>query len=145
MFFVTYLRVSTDRQGKSGLGLEAQRAAVLDHVAGKGEIAAEYVEIESGKRNERPQLARAMAEARRIGAVLLIAKLDRLARNVAFIANLLESGCRDRGGGHARGEPLPVARHGGGGRARGPYDLGTDEGGAGCGQGPWRGAGLVHA
>lgn len=92
MKFVTYLRVSTDRQGKSGLGLEAQRAAVLDHVAGKGEIAAEYVEIESGKRNERPELARALAEAKRIGAVLLIAKLDRLARNVAFIANLLESG-----------------------------------------------------
>ena len=90
--FVTYLRVSTDRQGKSGLGLEAQRAAVLDHVAGKGEIAADYVEVESGKKNERPQLARAMAEAKRIGAVLLIAKLDRLARNVAFIANLLEAG-----------------------------------------------------
>lgn len=92
MLFVTYLRVSTDRQGKSGLGLEAQRAAVLDHVTGKGQIAAEYVEIESGKKNERPQLARAMTEAKRIGAVLLIAKLDRLARNVAFIANLLESG-----------------------------------------------------
>jgi DNA invertase Pin-like site-specific DNA recombinase len=92
MLFVTYLRVSTDRQGKSGLGLEAQRAAVTDHVTGKGEIAAEYVEIESGKKNDRPQLARAMAEAKRVGAVLLIAKLDRLARNVAFIANLLESG-----------------------------------------------------
>ena len=92
MHYVTYLRVSTDRQGKSGLGLEAQRAAVLDHVAGKGEIAAEFVEIESGKKNDRPQLARAMAEAKRIGAVLLIAKLDRLARNVAFIANLLEAG-----------------------------------------------------
>lgn len=90
--YVTYLRVSTDRQGKSSLGLEAQRAAVLDHVASKGQIAAEYVEIESGKKNERPQLVRAMAEARRIGAVLLIAKLDRLARNVAFIANLLEAG-----------------------------------------------------
>ena len=92
MHYVTYLRVSTDRQGKSGLGLEAQRKAVLDHVAGKGEIAAEYVEIESGKKNDRPQLARALAEAKRIGAVLLIAKLDRLARNVAFIANLLEAG-----------------------------------------------------
>jgi DNA invertase Pin-like site-specific DNA recombinase len=92
MKFVTYLRVSTDRQGKSGLGLEAQRKAVLDHVAGKGGIAAEYVEIESGKKNDRPQLACAMAEAKRIGAVLLIAKLDRLARNVAFIANLLEAG-----------------------------------------------------
>ena len=92
MHFVTYLRVSTDRQGKSGLGLEAQRKAVADHVAGNGEIAAEYVEIESGTKNDRPQLARALADAKRIGAVLLIAKLDRLARNVAFIANLLESG-----------------------------------------------------
>lgn len=92
MLFVTYLRVSTDRQGKSGLGLDAQRKAVADHVAGKGEIATEYVEIESGKKNDRPQLARALAEAKRIGAVLLIAKLDRLARNVAFIANLLEAG-----------------------------------------------------
>ena len=89
MHYVTYLRVSTDRQGKSGLGLDAQRKAVADHVAGKGEIAAEYVEIESGKKNDRPQLARALAEAKRIGAVLLIAKLD---RNVAFIANLLEAG-----------------------------------------------------
>lgn len=92
MHYVTYLRVSTDRQGQSGLGLEAQRKAVADHVAGKGEIAAEYVEIESGKKNDRPQLARALVEAKRIGAVLLIAKLDRLARNVAFIANLLEAG-----------------------------------------------------
>lgn len=92
MHYVTYLRVSTDRQGKSGLGLDAQRKAVADHVAGKGEITAEYVEIESGKKNDRPQLARALAEAKRIGAVLLIAKLDRLARNVAFIANLLEAG-----------------------------------------------------
>jgi len=92
MHYVTYLRVSTDRQGQSGLGLEAQRKAVLDHVTGKGEIAAEFVEIESGKKNDRPQLARALAEAKRIGAVLLIAKLDRLARNVAFIANLLEAG-----------------------------------------------------
>lgn len=92
VLFITYLRVSTDRQGKSGLGLEAQRKAVLDYVAGKGEIAAEFVEVESGKRDDRPQLARALAEAKRLGAVLLIAKLDRLARNVAFIANLLESG-----------------------------------------------------
>ena len=58
---------------------------MADHVAGKGEIAAEYVEIESGKKNDRSQLARALAEAKRIGAVLLIAKLDRLARNVAFL------------------------------------------------------------
>jgi len=55
MHYVTYLRVSMDRQGKSGLGLEAQRKAVVDHVTGKGEITAEYVEIESGKKNDRPQ------------------------------------------------------------------------------------------
>jgi DNA invertase Pin-like site-specific DNA recombinase len=73
MKFVIYLRVSTERQGQSGLGLEAQRKAVLDHVTGKDEIAAEFVEIESGKKNDRPQLARALAEAKRIGAVLLIA------------------------------------------------------------------------
>jgi DNA invertase Pin-like site-specific DNA recombinase len=90
--FVTYLRVSTERQGQSGLGLEAQRAAVAAHVLGRGEVVAEFVEVESGKRADRPQLALALAEAKRAGAVLLIAKLDRLARNVAFIANLLESG-----------------------------------------------------
>ena len=90
--FVIYLRVSTDRQGRSGLGLEAQRKAVSDHVAGKGRTVAEFVEVESGKKNDRPQLSLALAEAKRVGAVLLIAKLDRLARNVAFIANLLESG-----------------------------------------------------
>lgn len=92
MHFITYLRVSTQRQGQSGLGLEAQRAAVLEFVSGKGEVIDEFVEVESGKRSDRPQLAAALAAAKRQGAVLLIAKLDRLARNVAFIANLLESG-----------------------------------------------------
>lgn len=92
MQFVTYLRVSTERQGQSGLGLEAQRAAVAAYVLGRGKAVAEFVEVESGKRADRPQLARALAEAKRVGAVLLIAKLDRLARNVAFTANLLESG-----------------------------------------------------
>jgi DNA invertase Pin-like site-specific DNA recombinase len=92
MKFVTYLRVSTERQGQSGLGLEAQRAAVAAYVIGRGTVAAEFVEVESGKRSDRPELARALAEAKRQGAVLLIAKLDRLARNVAFIANLLEAG-----------------------------------------------------
>nr|WP_111298133.1 recombinase family protein [Paracoccus saliphilus] len=93
MRFVVYLRVSTDRQGKSGLGLEAQRRAVGDYLTARnGEVLAEYVEVESGKVNDRPQLAAAIAQARKAGAVLLIAKLDRLARNVAFIANLLEAG-----------------------------------------------------
>ena len=92
MRFVTYLRVSTDRQGASGLGLEAQRAAVQAHVAGRGDLVAEFLEIESGTDNSRPQLERALTEAKRKGAVLVIAKLDRLARNVAFVSALLEAG-----------------------------------------------------
>lgn len=90
MNYVSYLRVSTTRQGVSGLGLEAQRKAVTDFVAGRGEVLSEYVEIESGKVSARPELDKALTEAKRAGAVLLIAKLDRLSRNVAFIANLLE-------------------------------------------------------
>jgi DNA invertase Pin-like site-specific DNA recombinase len=91
--FVSYLRVSTDRQGRSGLGIEAQRKLVLDYLnGGTWTLAAEYVETESGKLNGRVELERAMAHAKRVGAVLLIAKLDRLSRNVAFIANLMEWG-----------------------------------------------------
>lgn len=91
--FVAYYRVSTDKQGRSGLGLDAQRKAVADFVAvSAGLLAAEFTEIESGKRNDRPQLAQALAACRKHKAVLCIAKLDRLARNVAFIANLMESG-----------------------------------------------------
>ena len=92
MRFVAYLRVSTDRQGASGLGLEAQRAALQSHVSGRGDLVAEFLEVESGKNNSRPELQRALQEAKRKGAVLLIAKLDRLARNVAFISALMESG-----------------------------------------------------
>lgn len=91
--FVTYLRVSTQRQGASGLGLEAQREAVTNFTSKEhGEVIAEYVEIESGKKNARPELEKALAYAKKQGATLLIAKLDRLARNVAFIANLMEAG-----------------------------------------------------
>ena len=89
--WVCYFRVSTDKQGASGLGLEAQQHAVQVFTRGAG-IAAAYTEVESGKRTDRPQLALAMAHAKRIGARLLIAKLDRLARNVAFIAGMMESG-----------------------------------------------------
>ena len=88
--FVAYYRVSTDRQGQSGLGLEAQRAAVQGFV--KGEIIAEYTEVESGRKTDRAQLIAAMAAAKKTKATLVIAKLDRLARNVHFIAGLLESG-----------------------------------------------------
>ena len=92
--FVAYYRVSTDKQGRSGLGLEAQRAAVAAHVASvaRGTVAAEFVEVESGRRRDRPQLATALAAARAHRAVLVIAKLDRLARNVHFVSGLMESG-----------------------------------------------------
>jgi DNA invertase Pin-like site-specific DNA recombinase len=91
--YTAYYRVSTDRQGASGLGLDAQRAAVARHLGGQGQLVAEYTEIESGRRHtNRPQLLAALEECRKRRAVLLIARLDRLARNVAFIANLMESG-----------------------------------------------------
>ncbi|TPG52451.1 recombinase family protein [Roseomonas nepalensis] len=92
--FVAYYRVSTDKQGRSGLGLEAQRAAVAAHVAGvsRAVVVAEFVEVESGRKKDRPQLAAALAAVRAHCAVLVIAKLDRLARNVHFVSGLLESG-----------------------------------------------------
>ena len=91
--FVTYLRVSTVRQGESGLGLDAQRATVEAFARQHGGvIVAQHVEVESGKRSDRPELAKALQAARKAKATLLIAKLDRLARNVAFIANLMDAG-----------------------------------------------------
>jgi DNA invertase Pin-like site-specific DNA recombinase len=89
--FVSYLRVSTARQGASGLGLEAQRAAVAGYLnGGDWTLVQEILEVESGKRNDRPSLALRLCRKHR--ATLVIAKLDRLARNVAFISNLMESG-----------------------------------------------------
>ena len=91
--FVSYLRVSTAKQGASGLGLEAQRSAVALHVASSGgSLAVELIEVESGRRRDRPQLAAALAACRAHHAILLVAKLDRLARNVAFVSALMESG-----------------------------------------------------
>ncbi len=89
--FVAYLRVSTDGQGRSGLGLEAQRQAVAAYViqAG-GDVVAEFQEVESGKRADRPQLAAALAACRTRRAVLVIAKLDRLARNARFLLSVVE-------------------------------------------------------
>jgi len=89
--FIAYYRVSTDRQGTSGLELYAQRQAVAGFAA-NGDLVAQFTEIESGRSyTNRPQLLAALEECRRRRAVLLIARLDRLARNVAFIANLMES------------------------------------------------------
>ncbi len=93
MQIVSYLRVSTVKQGVSGLGLEAQRAAVGSFArAGSHTIVSEFVEIESGSKAARPQLAAALTACRLHRATLVIAKLDRLARNVAFIANLMDGG-----------------------------------------------------
>src|SRR5258705_2642764 len=94
--WVSYLRVSTARQGESGLGLDAQRKAVADYLnGGSWKLLAEFTEIESGKRSDnRPQLAAAFALCRKKRATLIIARLDRLSRNVAFIATLLDSNVR---------------------------------------------------
>jgi DNA invertase Pin-like site-specific DNA recombinase len=91
--FIAYYRVSTDRQGKSGLGLEAQRAAVGAYLASvDGTLLAEFTEVETGRRNDRPELQKALAACRKHKARLVIAKLDRLSRNVAFIAAMMDSG-----------------------------------------------------
>jgi DNA invertase Pin-like site-specific DNA recombinase len=89
---IVYCRVSTKQQGISGLGLEGQRAAVEAYAKQAGaRIAGMYVEVESGKLAARPELARALAHARRSKATLCVAKLDRLARNVAFLSALMDS------------------------------------------------------
>lgn len=91
--FIAYYRVSTDRQGQSGLGLEAQRVAVMNHLnGGDWQLLEEFTEIESGKRNDRPQIAAALAACKKHKATLIISKLDRLARSVSFIAGIMESG-----------------------------------------------------
>ena len=91
--YISYLRVSTKQQGASGLGLEAQQRAVADYLnGGRWKLLAEYVEVESGKNNERLELQKALRACRLHGATLLVAKLDRLARNAYFLLGLQESG-----------------------------------------------------
>ena len=90
---VTYLRVSTARQGKSGLGLEAQQKSVADYLStGQWNLLEEFVEIESGKNSQRPKLLEAIELCKASGAKLLVAKLDRLARDAAFLMNLKDAG-----------------------------------------------------
>ncbi len=91
--YIAYYRVSTAAQGRSGLGLEAQQAAVSAFLQGRDhDLAGQFVEVESGRNSERPRLGEALALARKLKATLVIAKLDRLARSVSFIANLMDAG-----------------------------------------------------
>ena len=91
--FVAYFRVSTTKQGIDGLGMDAQRSAIRNYLnGGDWKLLGEFAEVESGKRKDRPELTKAVALCRKEGATLLIAKLDRLARNAAFLLNLRDSG-----------------------------------------------------
>jgi DNA invertase Pin-like site-specific DNA recombinase len=95
--FVAYFRVSTDRQGKSGLGLDAQREAVTAYLnGGKWQLVGEFVEVESGRQNDRPMLAEALALCRAHRAALVVANVSRLTRSVAFLSKLLEAGVEIR-------------------------------------------------
>lgn len=90
--FVAYYRVSSQRQGRSGLGLAAQRQTAHDYVIGKGDIVSEFCEIESGRKDDRVQLRLAISLAKRENGKLLIARLDRFSRRVSFIAQIMEQG-----------------------------------------------------
>ena len=91
--FITYYRVSTNKQGKSGLGIEAQRAAVANYLnGGDWRIIGEFTEVESGRQSDRPQLDAALAAARVRRVPVVVAKVDRLTRSVAFLSRLLEAG-----------------------------------------------------
>ena len=90
--YVAYYRVSTAKQGRSGLGIEAQRAAVVRYVDDGWQVIAEFTEVESGKRGDRPQLEQALGAARLHRCPLVVAKVDRLTRSVSFLSRLLEAG-----------------------------------------------------
>ncbi len=93
--YVAYYRVSTQEQGKSGLGLEAQRLAVASYLhSGSGTLIAEYTDIESGKVDDRPELARALAHTKKVKGTLVIAKLDRLSRKVSFVSSMMDAGVK---------------------------------------------------
>ena len=90
--FVAYYRVSTERQGRSGLGLAAQRTKVSSHTTGIGEIVAEFCDIQSGRDDDRTELHKALVLAKRENAKLIIARLYRFSRRVSFIAQIMEQG-----------------------------------------------------
>jgi len=90
--YVAYMRVSTERQGRSGLGLAAQRKLIAEFVEGHGELCAEFIEVQSGRKNNREILWQAIKEAQRGKAKLVIARLDRFSRSVSFIAQVMDKG-----------------------------------------------------
>ena len=90
--FISYYRVSTERQGRSGLGLAAQRTQVADYAVGFGQIIAEFCDVQSGRNDDRTELHKALALAKRENAKLIIARLDRFSRRVSFIAQVMEQG-----------------------------------------------------
>lgn len=92
--YIAYYRVSTSKQGVSGLGIEAQRTMVTSFVGCDDCIVSEYKEVESGRNDNRPELLKALEHCKKEGAILVIAKLDRLARKVSFISALMESGVK---------------------------------------------------
>src|SRR5215831_13925290 len=91
--FIAYYRVSTGKQGKSGLGISAQRQAVANYLnGGNWKVVAEFTEVESGRRSDRPELDKALAAARVRQVPIVVAKVDRLTRSVTFLSRLLEAG-----------------------------------------------------
>ena len=90
--YVAYMRVSTERQGRSGLGLAAQRKLIGEFVEGHGELCGEFIEVQSGRKANREILWQAIKEAERVKAKLVIARLDRFSRNVSFIAQVMDKG-----------------------------------------------------
>ena len=141
MRIIGYERVSTARQGASGLGIEAQRQAIDGFVAQRGAtLIARFTEVESGRNPDRPELGKALHLAKVTGATLVIAKLDRLSRNAAFLLTLRDSGVRFAAVDLPEANDLTVGHHGAGGAAGARGDLEAHQGGAGGGQEP-RGAG----
>jgi DNA invertase Pin-like site-specific DNA recombinase len=90
--FIAYYRVSTERQGKSGLGLHAQKRKIAEFLNGEASIIAEYCDVQSGKDDDRAELQKALSLAKRVNAKLIIARLDRFSRRVSFIAQIMEQG-----------------------------------------------------
>ena len=142
---VSYFRVSTDRQGRSSLGLEAQRAAVAAHLSGGAWMPLdEMIEVESGKATaDRPQLALAMALCRLTGATLCVTRLDRLSRDARFLIGLGQGRRELRGSGHAERQQAHGRNHGAGRPAGVRGDQRSHESGAGRGQDPGHEAGRL--